>query len=247
MTRLFTAACVVIALYRASAPAHWPQLDAISVGLLVVALIPLLGPITELSIPGVIVAKFEKLTKAVEDIGQRQIVFDDQLLQGGLYASTVPAGITELPTTSAEQELEALASRYVSLRSQMGPSDQRTVTMTRIMQQMIEAARKIDPGWSGAKGWIEAQDPKRSLAAVAFIYAHPQQAHIPSLVDLVSKSTQAFIQYWALRAIRLAVDEGQATISPDTRGRLQTLQSAFPRDTDRGRLIRSINETLASH
>jgi hypothetical protein len=221
------------------------RLDVIAVGLLVIAALPWAASfLSEISVPGVLDAKFRALEEKIQetqdqaDNATRQAIASEDLVLKPLPSSGALTG-------DALDTLKVLGQRYVATRSSMKSGDERTSTMTAIFRDMSAAAGNFEGEWPLASRWLLASDAGMVLAAIAYDYVHNDEADVSPLIAAALSTKQPFIQYWALRVVLDIVrSTGLKMLSQKDIADLRAMESQLAKGTDRAFLVSSINKSI---
>lgn len=142
-------------------------------------------------------------------------------------------------------DLFGLADTYVATRRDMPSGSERTAEMTRIFRQMMAEARRIGPDQPMALEGMEADDPGRQLASVAYAYEMPGQATPEQLIGVIARSQQPFVQYWGLMALRKLVKRfGVQQFTAADLAAFNRLEGAFHKGTDRAFVYEQIQRDI---
>ncbi|MFG1807422.1 hypothetical protein [Streptomyces sp. NPDC049040] len=210
----------------------WPHLkiDLISVGLLVVGVLPWLdGLFKSIQTPfgGV---EYRDMERRLDELtGETQ--------SARRIAETGEA--RELARQDARfagsaESLAELAAEYDRTRADMSPGDARTNAMTTLVGRMISAVE------SGEEADVRdfLGSGRRGLRLVAYVslYVRPDTAMLIPLVDsLIDLEDKPFGQYWALRSLRRVIASGgHDLMDNNTLRRLRNLYRGLPSGSDRG-------------
>ena len=224
-------------------------LDAPTIVLLVIALLPWLQPLVKsVELLGV---KFElqdlrdkvaAATGAAESAKQKAFFAQS--------ASEPPMSVTrplQSPGDTTEASFQALADQYDHIRDTQSPGDARTLAMTTVVHKIIELAPHSQ-GFNLAAALVEKRRGVR-LVAYAILYAEPNPGILEALVQSVTTiEDKPFGQYWGLQAIARSID-----VVPDVKAlpsqvitQLREFGNRIPRGTDRDYELRQILEALRS-
>jgi hypothetical protein len=219
------------------------KIDVVTIALVLLAFLPWLSTFLSEFSAGGITVKLREIEKKIETVAEQQVRTDDQLIQSATAAQS--ATKPRKSAMPASQGLDELAQKYISTRNSMRSGPARTTKMTDIFVEMRAAALATGPGWDQAEGWLADDDPGRNLGALAFLNAFPEKVKPSSLIDLVERTSQPFIQYWALRTLNSFVQtQGSKDFSVADVRRLKALEGQLGPSVDRGILVRSINRDL---
>jgi hypothetical protein len=227
-----------------------PKVDAITLALVVIALLPWLGSLIESLKYGDLEVKLRQAeAKADEAKGAAESARRLAIGQTEAKSQTAVSGAA-VPTRAAPphtiEEMERLATEYVQTRKNNAPGDYRTGLMTEIIHRMMAVATGVPE--EAILPWLKDPDHARRLAAYAYLYARPNFAHVDALLESVAnRQNPPFAQYWGIMALQKVIGaRGQANVSNQTKAALKVLQSRLGRGTDRhyelSRLLRSLEE-----
>jgi hypothetical protein len=227
-----------------------PKIDAVTVGLVVIGVLPWIGSLIESLKYGDLEiklrqaeAKADEAKGAAESARRLALGYTDAKSQsavGGAAALTR----AELPHTIAQ--MEQLAAEYIEKRKSNPPGDYRTALMTEIIHRMMTVATGVPK--ESILPWLKDPDHARRLAAYAYLYARPDFAHVDELLESVSnRQNPPFAQYWGIMALQKVIGaRGPAKISAATvsglRSLLRTLGSGTDRHYELSRLLRSLEK-----
>jgi hypothetical protein len=198
-----------VALSVAAAHLLWPHLaiDAVTVGLLIIALLPwassFLHSVEALGVKAELRQQEQQIqeAKGAAESANRRAEFAEQYsaarestaAEAGLDARSSP------PHTDAEEVFAELAREYNEVRERMRSGSGRTAVMTRIVSRM--AALAPDLAHFDVEHALGAKDPGSRLSAYAYLYACPNFGYAEALVDTVTSEDKPFNEYWGIRAI----------------------------------------------
>lgn len=236
-----------ILIYRLLAPEHWPKFDLIEIGLVCIAFTPFLASIfSELSVGGLFSAKLRDLQQKVTEVSTDQAALEDRvLLESNPIGKELRSEENKediLRTGLAnEKDFEKLSRQYLETRREFSPGDHRTKIMENLMQLMVTEADNLGDSWPNLNSWMTSDDAGRQLCAIAYGLRFPNSIEIQNLLDVIKKTEQPFIQYWALRLVRIIVrDRGHVVLTENDWKFLRDFRSQLSKSTDRARLIGSI-------
>jgi hypothetical protein len=204
----------------ALAGAHliWPRvrIDAITVALLVIAVLPWLHTLfTSITTPFFSV-QYRELKQQVEAAAStaesaRQLVVVNEERE---------LGRRTLRASEADAALARLAQEYNDIRSSMRAGAARTDRMTTVVGRMaaaIEAGAAVDIEHN-----LHSRDRGERLAGYTALYVHPDPSKAAALVDCLLQLEDApFGEYWALQSLRRIVEAGgRNAIDQDTHAKL---------------------------
>lgn len=210
----------------------WPHLkiDLITVGLLVVGVIPWLdGLFKSVQTP---FGGFE-----YRDMERRLDELTGETQSARRLAETGEArelARQDARAAGGNAALAELAEEYDRLRASLPPGESRTNAMTTVVGRMISAVE------GGEEADLAANLASRSrgtrLTAYVSLYVRPDTALLIPLVDsLIDHEDKPFGQYWALRGLRRIVEAGgENLVDNNTLRRLRQLNRNVPPGSDRG-------------
>jgi hypothetical protein len=214
----------------------WPgvRIDGITLGLIVLAVVPWLAPIIKsIELPGVGKIELQEMKAQVEEL-RGQTASASQKADTAL-ASKAPPVLDVSQTAesfSPEQRFLTLAAKYDRVRRTQKPGALRTGAMTEIVAEMIAAAPSV-PSATVVPFLMEDDDGKR-LFAYAHSYASPQPQVLRQLVRSVTeKEDKPFGQYWGIQAIGRVVQATPEGVDLPVRGALRKFLATLKRGTDR--------------
>ncbi|MFJ8039288.1 hypothetical protein ACIRBX_02085 [Kitasatospora sp. NPDC096147] len=215
------------------------KVDAVTVVLAVVAVVPWLGELFEsIELPGGTKLQYRQLQERVEAVelqaAQARSVGDDASRQARVaLAAAGGEGVR------GGTELAALIAEFTDLRRREPSGPARTYQQEQIF---VELAR-ITPG-------LDAFDPATALrstdagvrlAAYARLYAKPELEYWPELVEAALAEPLGFSQYWAIHAINALITvSGVGHVRLDAARRLRALLPQLPPGGDRHGVLRTV-------
>jgi hypothetical protein len=185
------------ALLTAAAHMLWPdvEIDEITLGLGVIALVPWLSAFVESLKWGDLEVKLRQAEEIVQGAAaswERKANLPDAAPVGPDVAA-----LAQSLTTTADDELLRLAEQYNRMRKELPYGPERTARLDQIVQNMITIAGKratLDP-----RPLIKESDSGHRLAGYAILYALPRLECLPDLVETVTDPERApFEQYWGI-------------------------------------------------
>ena len=215
-----------VALFVGVAHLRWPDLniDAVTVGLLVIALLPwassfiqsveALGFRAELrkdieEVQGTAAeaqgAAAEAQGAAAEAQGaaasaNQKADFAEQTAE--LYSTVASKNAEATPSvrsSDADQTLQELAREYNAMRDSMRSGPERTTKMTALVSKMVANAPNLTD--YDVEEALKGKDLGSRLAAYAYLYARPAFEQLEALVSSVTREDARFNEYWGIRAI----------------------------------------------
>jgi hypothetical protein len=241
----------VIALAIAGLHAGFPdkiKVDSITLGLIVIALLPWIGNLVESLKYGDLEVKLRNLEAkadeakgaAVEAKGAAESARNLAIAPAGLRAAVPTAppdvaapGPTALGQPQATPQMEPLIKEYSEKRNSNPPGDFRTTLMADVVRRMIAAAPAIDP--ASVLPWLSHQDHAHRLAAYAFLDARPDFSRVDALVNSITNpDNPPFAQYWGIMALRNVIGaRGKQSVPEKTVAELQKFLARLQPGTDR--------------
>ncbi|MFG3260583.1 hypothetical protein [Streptomyces sp. NPDC048172] len=183
----------------------WPHIefDAVTVTLLVVAVIPWLGGLFEsITLPGGAGVQFRRLTARVEDAEaaaarlEREVEGATDTSQVALTAAQ--QGAAGQPAADVET-VERLAADYLALRRTLPPGSERTRLQQQVFGDLVRVtARFPDPPLAA---WLESDNGGLRLAAYTRLFLAPDPDHLDALLDAVLRDELAFSVSRGIRAL----------------------------------------------
>ena len=216
--------------------------DAITLALFVVTLVPWLQPIFKtIKLPGGFELTLQELKQEVKNAtgAAQSAERKADLAVSGL--TTVATGQRELGVERGpEERLTKLAETYEEIRNNQTAGPTRTQAMTDVVRKMIELAASL-PNFDVASRLRSTAKGQR-LAAYAYLYAKPNPTLLAELVlSVTTLEDKPFGQYWGLQAIGLNVGDVGAKSIPDSVARdLIAYSTRVPSGTDRDYELRRI-------
>jgi hypothetical protein len=235
----------VVALLAAGTHLVWPglKIDAITVLLIVVALVPWLGELLEsIELPGGWKVKYR-------DLQERQDALERTTAQADLRAteasSTAQAAFgavrvsDDLPPTA--ETVRLLAEEYGRLRAtQRQPV--RTAELDRLFGAMVGVVPRV-PDFDPMRA-LRDDDAGMRAAGYAALYARPDPALLPEVVRALDRESTAFLQYWAIRTVAGMLERADPAAVPDAVfEELRALLDRLPQGTSRREQLALLLET----
>jgi hypothetical protein len=201
--------------------------------------------VTDVEIAG---AKFKRLqqelNKADAEASKRKALFEPPTEAEQARAASVEELLEGVPSL-VRREAEALAYEYERVRASMLPGDERTRRMEVVVAKMRTIGRAVYPL---RHELAASSSPGKRLQAIAALQVAPGYDMLNWGADRI-KAEKPFIGYHALVAlIEAAKDPAAAANRSALTEALRIAQSAkgsFGDDTDRDRLLRSFEESVA--
>jgi hypothetical protein len=223
----------IMAIVVAASHARWPAvtIDGVTLGLIVLAVLPWLAPIIKsIELPGIGKIELQEVKAQVEEL-RGQAASASQKADTAL-ANKIPAPSSGAAALSPEQRLLALSERYNNIRKTQRPGSLRTSAMTEVVGEMISLAPSV-PGPTVTPLLTETDGGKR-LFAYAQLYARPDSQLLPELVRSVTQlEDKPFGQYWGIQAIGRVIQAAPDAANSQTRDTLRGFLTKLKKGTDR--------------
>ncbi|MFC9509421.1 hypothetical protein [Streptomyces sp. NPDC057002] len=246
--RRYTAAAVTaIAVVAAVVHLVWPhiELDAVTVTLLVIAVVPWLGGIFDsITLPGGAGVQFRRLTARMEE-SEAVTARLERAVEGAADTSQVALTAAQ-DRTSGEQRTDpvkrvnGLAADYLALRRNLPAGQERTRLMQQVFGELVrETGRITDPPLAS---WLESENGGLRLAAYTRLFLDPDPRCLDALLDAVLKDDLAFNVSRGIRALENITD----VIGPEQVGigvvhRLRTYFGELPQGNRKKHLRRLLD------
>ncbi|RYG96336.1 MAG: hypothetical protein EON58_12290 [Alphaproteobacteria bacterium] len=233
---------------RTAMPDTFSRMDVVSVALLAVAAIPWISEfVGKLSIPGVFEAELRDLRRQLDDTSKQAATAAATAHQAEQNSETLFLASRNTPSASKnpEEKLVQLADNYIRDRGSMKSGQPRTMRMTTIFREMVAEAEALGATWPAAREWLKSPDGGKNLAAVAHAFTFPESMPANALLACLENSTQPFVQYWALRALQVSIEELELRqFSAADIERMRSIVANLPENTDRHYLATTINSAI---
>jgi hypothetical protein len=225
--RWLGAAVSLVALLGAATHLIWPglKIDAITVLLVVVALVPWLGDLLEtIELPGGWKVKYR-------DLQQRQDALERTTEEA---SSTARAALgaargEDLPPTM--ETVRLFAEEYRRLRK-TPRQPARTAELDQLFGTMVTVLPRV-PGFDPVQAFGDDEGGIR-LAGYAALYGRPDPALVEETVRALSRESTAFIQYWAIRTVAAMLERADpGDVPEEVFDLLQELLGRLPNGTSR--------------
>ncbi len=210
--RKYTALAVTaIAVLAAVVRLVWPQieLDAVTVTLLVIAVVPWLGEIFDsITLPGGAGVQFRQLTVRVAE-AEAAAARLERAVEATADTSQVALTVAQTrtsgePGADPEESVGRLAADYLHLRQSLPAGQERTHLMQQVFGELIqETARMPDPPLTS---WLESENGGLRLAAYTRLFLNPDPRYLDALLDAVLKDDFAFNVSRGIRALENVID-----------------------------------------
>jgi len=246
--RRYTALAVtVIAVLAAAAHLMWPhiELDAVTVTLLVIAVVPWLSEIFDgITFPGGGGVQFRHLTARVEEV-QTAAARLERAVEGAADTSQIALTAAQ-ERTSGElradpgEAVDRLAADYLNLRQSLPAGWERTRLMQQLFGELVrETARIPDPPLAS---WLGSKNGGLRLAAYTRLFLDPDPRHLDALLDAVLKDEFAFNVSRGIRALENIIDViGPEQIRVGTVHRLRSYLGELPEGNRKKHLRRLLD------
>jgi hypothetical protein len=213
-----------------------PKVDAITLALVVIALLPWLGSLIESLKYGDLEVKLRKAeVNAEEAKGAAESARQLALGQTEVQSQSALSGLTQTHLTreSAISEMQKLAVEYREKRMKNRPGDFRTALMTKIIHQMMALAPEVPQ--EAILPWLNDPDGAKRLAVYAYLYARPDFNEVDALLESVAnRENPPFAQYWGIMALRKVIGaRGEVSLKPATVSGLRAFLKTLRPGTDR--------------
>ena len=205
-------------------------IDSITVGLILLALIPWLAPIIKsIEIFGIgkvelqdLKNEVEKLKGAVESAEQK----------AEYAAADVPEKNTSKTIMSAQDSLKELANKYIATRKNLRASPERTAVMTKIFKEMVQISSQINS--LDVDTLLLSNNHGDRLSACAYLYANPSREKLDLTIESMMEESKPFNQYWGIRAIaKIVYQLPSQEIDMRLVGKLERLSAVLSPKSDR--------------
>lgn len=246
---LIPAVALLFVILRLFFPDWGKNFDTISLALIAIALLPWLSMFVEsFSVVGILQAKLVDLNKQISDVRESQV--SSANLSMSLMATPITSDHQSRPASLDGQvsqlaKLENLAVEYVAKRKGHPSGDERTEIMGQVFRDMVAEAKTLTVSSESMVSMLSSEDQGQVLAGIASVFASTSSDCFGPLLTSIENSSQPFIQFWGLRAFKLALDNhGRNFLTPKMLSRLSNLKTSFRRGTDRAYVLASINSSF---
>lgn len=194
-----------VAVALAAAHLIWPHvsIDAITIALLLVAVLPWLYKLFSSITTPFFTVEYREIRRQL-DAATSTAESTHQLVRAN--ESRHLAQQTQ-DSSDVDATLAQLAQKYDDIRSSMPSGAARTDRMTGVVGKMIaaiEAGATVDVDKN-----LHSHDRGERLVAYAALYSRPEPAEASALVDcLIDLEDAPFGEYWALQSLRRLVEAG---------------------------------------
>lgn len=198
---MITIFAIVVLLIRVVFPNL--TIDAVSLGLIILALAPWLSPIIKsIEIAGVGKIELQELKSQVEQLHSAVLIANLQADLATAHAiKQDQPGSDYLP----KQRLSELAKKYVETRKTMKSGPERTTLMGRIFSEMVlQAINIIDFNFDDL---LNDKDAGNRLSAYAYLFAKPPIGKLETVLNSVLVEAKPFNQYWGIQVIRKMINQ----------------------------------------
>ncbi len=247
---IFTAIAVSVAITHLL----WPDLviDAVTLGLLVIALLPWAGSFIQSVEAGGVKAELRQQEVQIQKLeGQTESAYQKaefaEQYSAALESTSAEASSSVSPLSgNANEAFAALASEYTAVRNRMKSGSERTAKMTAIVSRMVALAPNITD--FDVVHALTSKEPGSRLSAYAYLYACPDFRQLEALVNSVTREDKPFNEYWSIRAIGRVLDsrlldENIDMIITKLRKKLDKLGTRTDRYYELNRILRELERT----
>ncbi|MBC6989387.1 hypothetical protein [Hymenobacter sp. BT491] len=227
------------------------RIDAITLGLLILSVVPWLAPIIKsIEVPGVGKLEFQELKDKVEQV-QGVAQSADRKSDFAIAEPSVPKAarspkLQDMP--SATSKLLELAKEYNNLRERLPSGNERTIAMTSIVRQMTNLAPELHD--YDVPNALNNEDRGIRLTAYAYLFARPEFSQLANLINsLILVEDKPFGQYWAIQALgKLIANRLDHSIDNTLVNRLKSFQASLQVGTDRyyelGKILKDLDSKI---
>ncbi len=220
--------------------------DAITLALFVVAVLPWLQPIFKtIKLPGGFELTLQELKEEVKDAAgaAQSAERKAELAVAGLTSATKGRRHNHLVEQPRENLVE-LSHLYEAIREEQDSGPKRTQAMAEVVREMIEFADVLPD--MDVLPMLRSDSAGQRLAAYAYLYARPDPALLNELVlSVTTREDTPFGQYWGLQAIGLNIGNLETSTQRDAVMRdLVAYSARVPSGSDRGYEVRRILEQI---
>lgn len=241
-------AITFLALVIAFAHIIWPDLkiDGVTLGLLVVAVIPWLAPLfKKIKLPGGWEIEYQEVKRMAQEAqGAAQSASNKaELAISG--ASGHPSKDFTQDVISVDEQIRKLAQEYNHIRATQKSGIHRTSEMTAIVSKMIALAPILEN--IEISSTLNETDRGKRLFGYALLYKIPNFNFIKDLVKSVTTiEDKPFGQYWGLQAIGKTLEgKSREDVPIGLIRSLEDFQSRLRKGTDRyyeiSRILRDLD------
>lgn len=188
----------------------WPgaKIDAITLGLVVLACLPWLSSIIKsIEIPGVGKLELQEIKDqlkenrgAIESVAQKAEFAVADTTAGPEAARIADPALA----TGGKEILTGQINEYNRLRKDLTSGAQRTTEMTKVVKQMVALAPYL-PDFNVPEA-LKSGDRGVRLSAYAYLYAQPDFTQLRNLIESISKiEDKPFGQYWGIQALQKVI------------------------------------------
>lgn len=210
------------------------SIDAVSLGLIILALMPWLSPIIKsVEIFGIGKIEMQELKSQVEQL-------QNAVIKANLQADLATAKITDQEENSFKSETDIipkqrlldLAKRYTETRRNLKSGPERTTLMGRIFSEMVLQAMKVFD--LNVDDLLKDKDHGNRLSAYAYLFAKPSMGKLDTVLNSVLIEPKPFNQYWGIQIIRKTLNEiYPQKVSKEIAEKLRRLLRTLEPNTDR--------------
>ncbi len=218
------------------------SIDAVFLGLIILALAPWLSPIFKsIEITGIGKIELQELKSQVE---QLQGAVQSANLKADLATENVVPKDDARGDSLPKQRLSELAKNYVEIRKNLRSGSERTAQMGRIFSEMVLQANKIEN--LNIDELLVDSDPGNRLSAYAYLFAKPSVLRLDAILNSVMVETKPFNQYWGIQVIRKTITQMYPQkVGGEIVEKLKRLLKTLDTNTDRYYETKNIIDNLA--
>jgi len=238
---LITAIAILVLLIRVIFPNS--SIDAVSLGLIILALAPWLSPIFKsIEITGIGKIELQEIKSQVE---QLQGAVQSANLKADLATASVAPKDETKSDSLPKQRLSELSKKYVETRKKLRSGSERTTLMGQIFSEMVLQANKIED--LNVDELLIDSDTGNRLSAYAYLFAKPSVQRLDAILNSVMVETKPFNQYWGIQVIRKTISQMYPQeVSREIVEKLKRLLKTLEANTDRYYETKSIIDNLAN-
>ncbi|MEO6329474.1 MAG: hypothetical protein ABIO55_11090 [Ginsengibacter sp.] len=245
------------------------KIDAISLGLLLLACMPWLASIIKsIELPGVGKVEFQELKETVQKVvgDTREAKVDAKEAKGtaqeakGAALSTANTLYFELAGTTTENPLKQnetnihqtspdkineLAEQYNKIRKDQKPGTDRTIAMTKVMREMVNLVPTLH-GYNVTAA-LNSFDKGKRLTGYAYLFGKPDSPRLHDLVNCITTIEDTpFGQYWGLQALEKIIsltplkEINETSVTDNLKEFYKKLQPGSDRHYVLGRILGSL-------
>jgi hypothetical protein len=216
--------------------AAYPKLlmDGVTLGLIVVAILPWLSPIIKsVDLPGIGKIELQEIKQQVHKLqGQTESAARkaETALAGNINAN-VP---NKLAVNEASREtVKRLANKYDEIRLKFESGELRTAAMSEVVAELMASSSFISPE-DVPRFLSDRESGGMRLVAYVSLYVFPRPELLSDLIKTVTLvEGTPFGQYWGIQAIRRVIQTSPKTVTPQVRDALTSFLTTLNEGTDR--------------